>query len=109
MYNIPEERSDAMQMNRVLIKGGVIMVLEFSKPTRFPFKSIYYFYFNRILPLFGKVFSKSKGAYTYLPESVMAFAEGDRFLELLASAGFSDLSQRRLTGGVATIYAGVKS
>ncbi len=107
--NFEDPLKGLKEMNRVLSKGGVIMVLEFSKPTRFPFKSIYYFYFNRILPLFGKVFSKSEGAYTYLPESVMAFAEGDRFLELLASAGFSDLSQRRLTGGVATIYAGVKS
>jgi len=96
------------EMHRVLTYGGVIMVLEFSKPTMFPFKSLYYFYFNRILPLFGKIFSKSREAYNYLPESVMAFAEGEGFLELLASAGFSDLSQRRLSGGIATIYSGLK-
>lgn len=96
------------EMNRVLVDGGVIMVLEFSRPTKFPFKGIYYFYFNRILPLFGKVFSKNKAAYNYLPESVMAFPEGDQFMKLLARAGFSDLTEKRLTGGVATIYAGRK-
>ncbi len=96
------------EMNRVLTPGGVIMVLEFSKPSKFPFKTIYYFYFKRVLPLFGKVFSKNMGAYNYLPESVMAFAEGDNFLEMLATAGFGELGQKRLTGGVATIYTGRK-
>lgn len=106
--NFEDPLKGLKEMNRVLIKGGVIMILEFSRPTKFPFKAVYYFYFNKILPLFGKVFSKSRAAYNYLPESVMAFPEGDQFLELLASAGFAELTQERLTGGVATIYAGIK-
>lgn len=106
--NFEDPLKGLKEMNRVLVDKGVIMILEFSRPTKFPFKGVYYFYFNRILPLFGKLFSKSRGAYNYLPESVMTFPEGDLFLDLLSSAGFSELSQRRLTGGVATIYCGRK-
>ena len=66
------------------------MVLEFSKPTRFPFKPLYNFYFKNILPFFGKLFSKDKAAYKYLPDSVMKFPDNEEFLELLVQAGFSD-------------------
>ena len=106
--NFEDPLKGLKEMYRVLKDTGVVMVLEFSKPTRFPFNSIYYFYFKKILPLFGKLFSKDKGAYNYLPESVLLFPEGDQFMEMLRSAGFSNLSQRRLTGGVATIYTGNK-
>jgi demethylmenaquinone methyltransferase/2-methoxy-6-polyprenyl-1,4-benzoquinol methylase len=107
--NFEDPLKGLTEMNRVMKPGGVIMVLEFSKPARFPFKTIYYFYFKRVLPLFGKIFSKSRGAYNYLPDSVMSFAEGDSFMEMLDSAGFADLGHRRLTGGVATIYTGAKT
>jgi len=96
------------EMHRVLNPGGAVMVLEFSSPTKFPFKGIYSFYFNRILPLFGKLFSKDGGAYNYLPDSVNNFPDGEDFLEMMRDAGYKELSQRRLTGGVATIYTGLK-
>ena len=61
------------EMNRVIRNGGMIMVLEFSKPTGFPIKPLYNFYFRNILPFFGRLFSKDKEAYSYLPDSVMKF------------------------------------
>lgn len=96
------------EMCRVLKSGGMIMVLEFSKPQAFPFRQLYYFYFRRILPLLGRIFSKSRNAYTYLPESVMRFPDNQEFLDLLRSAGFERTDQKKLTGGIASIYTGFK-
>ena len=84
------------------------MVLEFSKPSGFLFRPVYNFYFRNILPFFGKLFSKDKSAYKYLPDSVMKFPDNEEFLKLLESAGFSDTHQIKLTGGVASIYTGIK-
>jgi len=96
------------EMNRVLRIGGKIVVLEFSKPRIFPFKQLYFFYFKNILPLVGRLISKDKEAYQYLPDTVMKFPEGNDFLERLRRAGFSSLQEQRLTLGIATIYTGSK-
>jgi demethylmenaquinone methyltransferase/2-methoxy-6-polyprenyl-1,4-benzoquinol methylase len=96
------------EMQRVLRPGGHIVVLEFSRPSGFPFKQIYLFYFRRILPVLGRVISKDRGAYTYLPDTVMKFPEGEAFLSLLREAGIRAPRQQRLTFGIATIYTGEK-
>jgi demethylmenaquinone methyltransferase/2-methoxy-6-polyprenyl-1,4-benzoquinol methylase len=95
-------------MCRVSNNNGLIMVLEFSKPSGFLFRSIYNFYFRNILPFFGKLLSRDKTAYEYLPESVMKFPDNQAFLELLVKAGFSGAKQIKLTGGVASIYTAIK-
>lgn len=97
------------EMNRVTKKGGQVYILEFSKPTAFPFKQIYNFYFLKILPLFGKTVSKDNHAYTYLPESVQKFPDGDLFLKHLQNAGYDSVQQKKLTFGVASIYTGEKA
>lgn len=89
---------------RVIKPGGVFFVLEFSKPVSFPFKQIYMFYFTRVLPLIGRIVSKDNRAYTYLPESVNEFPDGDRFLTILADVGFERNECYRQTFGIATIY-----
>lgn len=96
------------EMNRVLKPGGTVMVLEFSKPLWFPFKQLYYFYFLRILPFIGRFFSGSNNAYRYLPESVLGFPDNEKFLSMLSQAGFVQLNQIKLTGGIASIYTGIK-
>jgi len=96
------------EMKRVIRKDGMILVLEFSKPSGFPFRPVYNFYFTNILPFFGKLFSKDKSAYNYLPESVMKFPDNDKFLAMMEEAGFSKNKQVKLTGGVASIYTGFK-
>jgi demethylmenaquinone methyltransferase/2-methoxy-6-polyprenyl-1,4-benzoquinol methylase len=97
------------EMRRVIRPGGMIMVLEFSRPVAFPFRQIYNFYFLNILPFFGRMFSKDKKAYSYLPDSVMNFPDNENFLKLLDDAGFDELEQKRLTRGIASIYTGIKS
>lgn len=96
------------EMFRVLRTGGRIVVLEFSRPRSFPFKQLYMFYFRTILPVVGRLISKDKAAYQYLPDTVMRFPEGEEFLRHLRSAGFSEVTEQRLTFGIATIYSGVK-
>jgi demethylmenaquinone methyltransferase/2-methoxy-6-polyprenyl-1,4-benzoquinol methylase len=95
-------------MNRVLRTGGKVAILEFSQPQKFPIKQIYKFYFKNILPLLGKMVSKHSRAYTYLPESVMAFPEGRKFCEILESCGFKDARARPLTFGITTLYTAYK-
>lgn len=96
------------EVHRVLKDGGSLYVLEFSMPSRFPMRNLYRFYFRRVLPFVGGIVSGSKSAYTYLPESVFAFPEKEKFVEIMANAGFKNCSYKRLTFGVASIYVGSK-
>ena len=107
--NFSDPLKGLSEMRRVIREGGLIMVLEFSKPSAFPFRQIYGFYFLRILPLIGRLFSKNRKAYRYLPESVMQFPDNESFLDLLREAGFTGVKQKKLTFGVASIYTGFKS
>lgn len=104
--NFADPLAGLTEMGRVLKDGGLIMVLEFSRPSAFPFRQVYKFYFLNILPFIGKIFSKNSVAYKYLPETVMIFPENKEFLDLLLKAGFSNVKQKRLTFGIASIYTG---
>jgi demethylmenaquinone methyltransferase / 2-methoxy-6-polyprenyl-1,4-benzoquinol methylase len=95
-------------MQRVLKPGGKAVVLEFSKPKVFPVKQLYNFYFNYITPGIGKLFSKDARAYSYLPESVAAFPDGDAFILLMQKVGFKNTKCRPLAFGICSIYTGVK-
>ncbi len=95
-------------MKRVLRPGGKVVILEFSKPNSFPFKQLYNFYFKYILPIVGRLISKDQAAYTYLPESVGNFPDGDKFLNVLQEVGYTDTRCRPLTFGISSIYTGLK-
>ena len=97
------------EMYRVLNSNGTAIILEFSRPTKSPLKQIYSFYFKIVLPLFGKLISKDKSAYSYLPESVYNFPDGDTFICELKNAGFSNCQIKKLTFGIASIYIGRKN
>ena len=96
------------EMLRVLKPGGRMVVLEFSKPRMFPFKQLYNFYFNFILPKIGRLISRDPAAYTYLPESVQAFPDGEEFTKILDRLGFNQTSCKSLTFGVSSLYTGIK-
>ncbi len=92
------------EIQRVIQPGGVFFVLEFSKPVATPIKQIYMFYFTRVLPFIGRLISNDSRAYSYLPESVKEFPDGDKFLTILAEAGFEKTKCFRQSFGIATIY-----
>ena len=96
------------EMNRVIRPGGKVVILEFSHPTGFPVKQIFKFYFKYILPTLGKMVSKHDTAYSYLPESVMAFPEGKKFCDILTQCGFKNAKARPLTFGITTLYTAFK-
>lgn len=96
------------EIYRVLKPSGSLIVLEFSKPTIFPVKQLYNFYFKNILPAIGRMVSKDNRAYSYLPESVQAFPDGNDFLYHLHKAGFSKTYFKTLMFGIASIYYGKK-
>ncbi|MBS1585621.1 MAG: bifunctional demethylmenaquinone methyltransferase/2-methoxy-6-polyprenyl-1,4-benzoquinol methylase UbiE [Bacteroidetes bacterium] len=106
--NFEHLEAGLQEMNRVMRAGGKVAILEFSQPQKFPIKQIYKFYFKYILPLLGKMVSKHSRAYTYLPESVMAFPEGKKFCEILERCGFKDAKARPLTFGITTLYTAYK-
>jgi demethylmenaquinone methyltransferase/2-methoxy-6-polyprenyl-1,4-benzoquinol methylase len=93
---------------RVLKPGGKLMVLEFSKPKNGLVRFGYNLYNKTLLPLIGKLLSKDSSAYTYLPESVEAFPEGDAFVNILTSTGFKEAGALPLTFGISSIYTGLK-
>jgi demethylmenaquinone methyltransferase / 2-methoxy-6-polyprenyl-1,4-benzoquinol methylase len=106
--NFEDTGEGLSEMFRVLRPGGIIMVLEFSKPERFPMKQFYGFYFTKILPLIGKKVSGDPEAYSYLPESVLNFPDNEDFLNLLGRTGFVRSGQKKMTGGIASIYYGFR-
>ena len=95
------------EINRVLRPGGVAMILEFSKPKGL-FGVIFSIYNKTLLPLWGKLFSGDNAAYKYLPESVAAFPEGDEFKQIMTSVKYNNVTDRRLTFGICSIYTGLK-
>ena len=96
------------EMHRVLRAGGRIYILEFTMPRNAVMKVFYRFYFLKILPFVGRVFSGHSSAYGYLPDSVTKFPQYGALLDMMRSAGFSQAEYSPMTFGVATIYIGVK-
>ena len=92
------------EMCRVLSPGGHLVILELSTPDRFPMKQLSTVYSRIVIPLLGKCISKDNSAYTYLPESIHAFPQGEVMQEVIRKAGFSEVSFKRLTFGICTLY-----
>lgn len=105
--NFTKRQEALREMYRVLKTDGTLAILEFSLPSQGIFRTFYLFYFKRILPLIGGVFSK-RSAYRYLPVSVSNFPNPSEFETTLVKAGFSIISINPLTGGIATLYLAKK-
>jgi len=102
--NFENLKKGLSEIYRVLKPGAVFYVLEFSKPKKTPVKQLYHFYFKNILPFIGRLVSRDSRAYTYLPESVNEFPDGDKFLTILAEVGFAENKCFPQTFGIASIY-----
>jgi demethylmenaquinone methyltransferase / 2-methoxy-6-polyprenyl-1,4-benzoquinol methylase len=109
LRNIADTDRGLAEMARVAAPGGRVAVLEFSTPTRQPFKSIYGWYFRQVLPRIGRLISRSSDAYDYLPTSVGEFPQGEALCERMRAAGLADVRRYPLTFGVATLYVGTKA
>lgn len=96
------------EIYRVLKPQSPLAILEFSKPTNWFYRRIYFFYFNNVLPFVGRMISKDARAYSYLPESVHAFPDGLKFKQILKNVGFKKVKIRKLTFGICTLYVAIK-
>ena len=93
---------------RVVKKNGYVVILEPSTPKAFPLKQIFSIYFQKILPFIGSLVSKDKSAYSYLPNSVKSFPDGDDFLKILNKQGFSKANYYPLSFGIVSLYVAIK-
>ncbi len=96
------------EMYRVLDDDGHLVILELSEPEWFPMKQLYGIYSKVVIPTLGKLFSKDDSAYTYLPQSIKAFPQGEVMQQIIRRAGFSEVSFKRLTLGICTLYLAKK-
>ena len=96
------------EMLRVLKPGGKLVILEFSRPKQVGFKSLYSLYMNIVAPSVGKMFSKNKGAYAYLNESVQAFPERENLVTIMKQVGYQQTYFKPLSLGICCIYCGSK-
>ena len=96
------------EIKRVLRKGGKIVILEFSRPSMPGIQQLYKLYMSVLAPGIGKLFSKNRGAYQYLNDSVQKFPEGKDFVYVLNTIGFHNTSFKRLSLGICSIYIGEK-
>ena len=106
--NFEQLETGLAEIHRVLKKGGLLVVLETSVPTKTPFKQGYRIYTRYLLPLIGRLFSRDRSAYAYLSESAAAFPYGQKFNNILGKIGFIAMENRPQTFGVATIYTAIK-
>ncbi|MGD9031253.1 MAG: bifunctional demethylmenaquinone methyltransferase/2-methoxy-6-polyprenyl-1,4-benzoquinol methylase UbiE [Desulfobacteraceae bacterium] len=106
--NLTHMEQGLKEIHRVLKRGGKLMCLEFSKPTAPLFRWLYDMYSFHIMPTLGGLIVGSKQAYTYLPESIRLFPSAEELSATLENSGFSQVSHRKLTNGIAVIHLGMK-
>lgn len=93
---------------RVLEPGGRFVILEFTTPRSVVVRALYHLYFHHVLPRVGALVSGHRTAYEYLPRSVANFPAEATLADRMRGAGFTDVSWRTLTLGVAAIHSGAR-
>ncbi len=96
------------EMLRVLRSGGRFIAIELTSPKKFPMRQLFWLYAHIYMPLVGKIISRDSKAYSYLPATMEAFPQGEEMQNILQKAGFRDVSFRRFTFGLSTLYMAEK-
>ena len=107
--NVSNLEMGIREMTRVAVPGGRVVILEFTQPVNPLFRSLYYFYFTKVLPFLGNLISRNKDdAYGYLPRSVMKFPNCDALKAVMEQCGLTDVQYHRKTLGIVAIHVGKK-
>mgnify|MGYP001160977893 FL=1 len=106
--NVAKPQKVLAEIRRVLRPGGRLVILEFGEPKLAAVRAAYLWYFRRVLPLVGKMVSRHRSAYTYLPASVGAFHNPPAFCGLLEQIGFTHVQVNPLTFGIVYLYSALR-
>ena len=96
------------QMARVLKPGAPAVVIDLCAPRHFPMKQLFHCYQHILMPLCGRLIAHDKSAYTYLPSSMQAVAQGEDMAALFRQAGFTEVQYTYLFSGMCVMYTGLK-
>ena len=107
--NLPDLDAGLAEAARVLTPGARLVVLEMATPPRQPLRAMYLTYFEQVLPVIGRLISKHRSAYTWLPASARAFPSPETFAQRLRQAGFEAVSFSRFMGGVITLHVATRN
>ena len=106
--NFQHLNPDLREMCRVLKREGHLCILELTTPVSFPMRQLFHIYSHTVLPIYGKLISKDKSAYSYLTQTIEAFPQGETMMEVFKKAGFEKAEFKRLTFGICTLYFATK-
>ncbi|SFX00862.1 demethylmenaquinone methyltransferase / 2-methoxy-6-polyprenyl-1,4-benzoquinol methylase [Thermoactinomyces sp. DSM 45891] len=109
LRNVPDYVQVLKEMKRVVKPGGLVVSLELSKPTWKPFRKLYYFYFQRLLPLLGKLFANRYEQYSWLPESLIAFPDYVELASVMKNEVGLEVEVYPLSAGITALHVGRKS
>lgn len=107
LRNVPDIEKTISEMSRVVRPGGKVVSLELSKPSAPVFKQAYYLYFDRLVPILGKLGIGRDGPYSYLPNSLKAFPHQSEIKLMFDRLGLLETCYKELTGGIVTVHEGV--
>ena len=107
LRNFASVENGLCEMRRVVKGGGRIVCLEFSQPSNKLIRLLHRFYLFKLIPLIGGMFSRSKEAYSYFPQSIVEFASQE-LGQVMKEVGLTDIETHPLTWGVVKVYIGTK-
>jgi len=102
--NFENINTGCQEIRRVLKPGGILLIIELSRPQNKILSCFYNLYLNHVIPVLGRVLTGSTSEYRYLPESIKYVPQGAEMLALLGDAGFSNRSLVTHTFGICTCY-----
>jgi len=104
--NVQDYKKGISEMGRVVKSGGKVVVLEFTSVQNRLFMPIYRFYITKVLPFIGEIISGKKGAYKYLPDSMLGFPSPEEFKSAMEETGLIDVKYHKLTFGITYVHVG---
>jgi demethylmenaquinone methyltransferase/2-methoxy-6-polyprenyl-1,4-benzoquinol methylase len=107
--NLADMAAGFREILRVLVPGGRLVVLEFSRPSGPVLSRIYRFYLGTIVPRLGDGASGRRGPYLYLARTIGEFPEPDLLAGMIRESGFAAVGWRALTGGIVCLHTALKA
>ena len=106
--NMPDRPRALSEMHRVLKPGGALVCLDFSTPPNPIWRALYNFYLAHLIPFWGGLITGERDGFVYLAKSIRAFPDQEGLAQLMRDAGFTDVTWKNYTGGIAAVHVAHK-